>query len=141
MLGKRNKKTSKKLDDHVRLQKCSVIVIFPIYDQFGDICKPNSRRIICKTYIFINSKLLSYENWKQNLKISNTAVTLLLWVKALFFTKKNADFLQKILTSAKKRRSCYQKAYFLKLNMFVYLRNKFQVSSVNLRSFRQGEQL
>ena len=39
---------------------CDVIVIFPIYDQFEAIRKPDSRRIVCKTYIFIN------KNWKQN---------------------------------------------------------------------------
>ena len=33
----------------------------PIYGQFGAIWKPNSGRIVCKTYIFINSNLLSYK--------------------------------------------------------------------------------
>ena len=47
-------------------EKCDVIDIFSIYDQFGAIPKPDSRRIVCKTYIFINSNLLSYKNWKQN---------------------------------------------------------------------------
>ena len=45
---------------------CNFIVIFPIYGQFGAIRKPDSGRIVCKTYIFINSNLLSYKNWKQN---------------------------------------------------------------------------
>ena len=36
-----------------------VIVTFPIYGHFGAIWKPDSRRIVCKTYIFINSNLLS----------------------------------------------------------------------------------
>ena len=45
---------------------CDVIVIFSIYGQFGPIQKPDSGRIVCKTYIFINSNLLSYKNWKQN---------------------------------------------------------------------------
>ena len=45
---------------------CDVIVIFPIYGQFGAIWKPNSGRKVCETYIFINSNLLSYKNWKQN---------------------------------------------------------------------------
>ena len=43
-----------------------VIVIFPIYDQFGANPKPDSGRLVCKTYIFINCNLLSYENWRQN---------------------------------------------------------------------------
>ena len=71
-----------------------VIVIFPIYGQFEAIRKPESGRMVCKIFIFINSNLLSYKNWKQNSKISNTALTLLLWVKVLFLPK-NADFLQK----------------------------------------------
>ena len=45
---------------------CDVIVIFPIYGQFGAMRKLDSGRIVCKTYIFIESNLLSYKNWKQN---------------------------------------------------------------------------
>ena len=45
---------------------CDDTVIFPIYSQFGTIRKPDSGCIVCKTYIFINSYLLSYKNWKQN---------------------------------------------------------------------------
>ena len=33
------------------LADCDVIVIFPVYGQFGAIRKPGSRRIVCKTYI------------------------------------------------------------------------------------------
>ena len=43
-----------------------IIAIFPIYNQFGAIQKPDSVSIVCKTYIFINSNLLCYKNWKQN---------------------------------------------------------------------------
>ena len=67
---------------------------FLIYGQFGAIWKPDFELIVCKTYNFINSNLLSYKNWKQNWKISNTVLTLLLWVKVLFWPK-NSDFLQK----------------------------------------------
>ena len=56
-LDKRNKTTSKKFDDDVMSTNRDVIVIFPIYGQFGD-----SRRIVCKTYIFINSNFLCYKN-------------------------------------------------------------------------------
>ena len=42
-------------------ENCDVIAIFPIYGQFGAIWKPDSGRIVCKTYIFINSNLLSYK--------------------------------------------------------------------------------
>ena len=60
-LGKRNKTTSKVCDD-VMLANCDVIVIFPTYGQFGAIQKPDSGCIVCKTYIFMNSNLLSYKN-------------------------------------------------------------------------------
>ena len=36
-LDKRNKATSKKFGDNVISKKCDVIVIFPIYGQFGAI--------------------------------------------------------------------------------------------------------
>ena len=43
-----------------------VIVFIPISGQFGVIRKPDSGRVVCKTYFFIKSNLLSYKNWKQN---------------------------------------------------------------------------
>ena len=43
-------------------KNCDVIAIFSIYGQFGAIWKPDSGRIVCKTYIFINSNLFSYKN-------------------------------------------------------------------------------
>ena len=61
-LGKRNKTTSKKIDDSTKLENCNVIANFPIYRQFGAIQKPDSGRIVCKTYISVNSKILSYKN-------------------------------------------------------------------------------
>ena len=44
---------------------CDVIAIFPIYGQFVAIQKPDSGGIVCQTYIFIKSNLLSYKNRKQ----------------------------------------------------------------------------
>ena len=61
-IDKKNKATSKKIDDDVILENCDVIAIFAIYGQFGAMRKPDFGRIVCKTYIFINSKLLSYKN-------------------------------------------------------------------------------
>ena len=61
-LNKGNKTTSKKLDDDLMSSNCDVIFSFPIYDQFGAIWKPDSGRLVCKTYISIKSKLLSYKN-------------------------------------------------------------------------------
>ena len=57
---------SRKIDNDAVLASSDVIVIFPIYGQFGAIWRPDSGRMVCKTYIFINSNLLSYKNWKQN---------------------------------------------------------------------------
>ena len=61
-LDKKNKTTSKIFDIDIMSENCDVIVIFLIYGQFGAIQKPDSVRIVCKTYIFINSKLLFYKN-------------------------------------------------------------------------------
>ena len=61
--GKQN--NIKKTDDEVMSANCDVIAMFPIYDQFGAIWKSDSGYIACKTFIFINSNLLSYKNWKQ----------------------------------------------------------------------------
>ena len=61
-LEKRNKTRLRKFDDHVMSKNCDVIVIFPTYGQFGAIWKPHSGRVVCKTYIFIKSNLLSYKN-------------------------------------------------------------------------------
>ena len=47
-------------------ENCKLIVILPIYSQSGAIWKPNSRCMDCKTFIFINSNLLWYKNYKQN---------------------------------------------------------------------------
>ena len=58
---KRNKKTSKKLM-LTSSQKIVMLLLFLIYDQFGAILKSESRRIVCKTYILINSNLSSHKN-------------------------------------------------------------------------------
>ena len=61
-IDKRNKTTSKKFDDDVMSENCDVIVVFPIYGQFGAIRLPDYESIVCKTYIFVKSNLLSYKN-------------------------------------------------------------------------------
>ena len=43
---KRNKSTSKKVEDDVVSAKCDVKVIFPIYGQFGAIRKQHSESIV-----------------------------------------------------------------------------------------------
>ena len=63
-IDKRNKTTSKKFDNVVMSANCDVVVIFPIYGQSGAIRKLDSGGIVCKTYISINSNLLSYKDWE-----------------------------------------------------------------------------
>ena len=48
------------------LENCNVIPIFRIYGQFGGIQMPDFGHMVRKTYIFINSNVLSYKNWKEN---------------------------------------------------------------------------
>ena len=67
-LDKRNKTGSKKTCRWPHVSNYGVIIIFPIYCQFGAIRKPDSGLIVCKTNIFIKSKFLSYRKWKTNLK-------------------------------------------------------------------------
>ena len=45
---------------------CDVIAIFLVYGQNGAIQKLDSRYKAYKNYIFINSRFLSYKDWKQN---------------------------------------------------------------------------
>ena len=52
--------------DNVILANCDVIKVFLIYAQFKAIWKPDFGRVVCKSYIFIESNLLLYKNWKQN---------------------------------------------------------------------------
>ena len=93
-IEKRNKTTLKKIWSWRHVRKLWRHCHFLIWGQFGAIRKPDFGRIVCKTYDLINSNLLSYKNWKQNQKISKTALTLLLWVKVLFLPK-NADYCKK----------------------------------------------
>ena len=97
-----------------------------IKSQFGAISKADSGRMVCNTYIFINSILLLYGNWMQ----LNTALIPMLWVKVVFLAK-NAN-INKILEAL------VMKGIFSEIHMCVYLSTKFQVSSIILTSFRQG---
>ena len=64
--SKKKQNSVKTFDGDVMLVNYNVIIIFVIYSQFGAIRKPDSRLMVCKTYIFIKSNLLSYKTWKQN---------------------------------------------------------------------------
>ena len=57
---------SKKIGDNIMSANCDVIIIFLIYGQLRAIWKPDSTYMVCESYIFINSNLLSYKSWKQN---------------------------------------------------------------------------
>ena len=54
-----NLTSEKKNYDDVMLENNDVIVIFFILDQLGANWKPNSGRIVYKTYVFINRNFLS----------------------------------------------------------------------------------
>ena len=73
---------------------CDDIVIFFIYGQFGAIQKPDSRHMVYKTYIFINSNLLSYKHWRQNYKKLEHSFYTIALSKGTIFAK-NAAFLRK----------------------------------------------
>ena len=60
-LENRNKITSKKIGDDLMLANCDASLIFSIHGQFGAIRKADFGRIVCKTYILINSNLLFYK--------------------------------------------------------------------------------
>ena len=85
--------------------------------------------------IRFNENLLSNKNWKQNWKILNTNLPLLLWVPVLLVKKLSLRG-TKIVTSAKLW--CYR-LYFLELHMHVCLRIKFQLYLIIPTSFRQLE--
>ena len=61
-LGKRNKTTPKKFEGGVMSDYCDAIVIFPIFGQFGAIRRADSKRTVCKAYIFVNGNFLSCKN-------------------------------------------------------------------------------
>ena len=61
-LDRTNMATPKKIDNDIMLANRDVIVIFPIYGRFGAIQKLDYQSMVCKTYIFINSNLLSDKN-------------------------------------------------------------------------------
>ena len=61
-LDKKKQNNVKKIEHDVISVNCDVIVIFPVYCQFGAIWMSDSGCMVCKTCILINSKILSYQN-------------------------------------------------------------------------------
>ena len=75
-LDRRNKRTSGKFDYEVMSENCDIIVIFPIYGQFGAIWKPDSGRIVCKMNILINSNLLSWKRQTELKRLQHSSYTI-----------------------------------------------------------------
>ena len=67
-IDKRNKTTWKNVDDEIMSKNCDAISVFAIYGQFGAVLKPDFKCIVWKINIFINRNILSYKNWKTELK-------------------------------------------------------------------------
>ena len=65
-LDKSNTVTSKKMILTSRRQIVTSLYFFPIYGHFEAIQKWDSGLAVYKTYIFINSNILSNKTWKQN---------------------------------------------------------------------------
>ena len=55
-LDKRNTAMAKNLVDNVMSTNCDSIVFFPIYDQSAAMRKPDSGRMVYKTFTFISNK-------------------------------------------------------------------------------------
>ena len=85
--------------------------------------------------ICFNENLLSNKNWKQNWKIFNTNLPLLLWATVLLVKKLSLRG-TKIATSGK---LWHYRLYFLELHIYVCLRIKFQFYLIIPTSFRQLE--
>ena len=60
-LDKSNTVILKNINDDIISVDCSFIASLPIYDKFEANRKPDSGRMICNAYIFINSNLLTYK--------------------------------------------------------------------------------
>ena len=78
------------------LGNCDVVICFPIYGQSGAIQKPDCKCTVCKTYIFINSHLLSYKNLKKSKSLYRSFHTIALskdtfLPKSAIFLQRNAD--------------------------------------------------
>ena len=74
---------------------------------------------------------------KNRTKKSLTELSHYCFQQRYIFGQKVLIFCKKMLTSAKLRGARHQQAYFLKLNMSVYFRAKFEVPSIILTGFRQ----
>ena len=128
-MRKTQQRQKKKIDNDIMSTNCDVITFFAIYGQFGAIRKPDSGRMICKTYN-------SYQNCYQ--KISNTALILLLWVKVLLLLK-NVDLLQKTVDIMKIKGVLPQKGIFSETTYLFVLLHQISSFQHNSNEFQTGE--
>ena len=73
---KRKRKKHRKNDNDVMSASFDAIAIFPTYGQFGAIPKPDFRCIVCKTYSFTYSNIVTFYLTKTGNRISNRTLTL-----------------------------------------------------------------
>ena len=100
---------------------CDIIVIFPIYGQFGVTQKPDSGHIVCKTYF--SSKVTFYTT-KTDSRTKKSNIDL---SKGTAFAK-NTDFLQEGADIRKIKRALVLKGLFSETAYVCTY--KFQVSSI-----------
>ena len=88
------REAKQKNDDDVMPANCDLIFIFPIYGQLGAIRKPDSGRIVCKTYIFLLVVTFILQKLKTEPKnLCHSCHTIVL--NKVIFLPKSAEFLQK----------------------------------------------
>ena len=72
------------------LENCDVIVIFPIYSHFGAMQKPDSKRMVCKSYILIIVTFCLTKT-KSRTKKFVTQFSCYCFESRYYFCNKNAD--------------------------------------------------
>ena len=108
--------------------------LWPIWSNSEAGFRTHSVKLKISIIVTFYLKTLKTEN--RTKKNSNTILTLLLWLKVLYFFLKNAVFCKKNADISKSGGSC-TKRYIFWNYMCVYLRTKFQVSIIILTSLRQ----
>ena len=85
----------------------------------------DSERVVCKTYVLINSNLKKLLGQLTN---------------CFYFSQTLVNFCKKEKKGniSKTKKALLLEVYFLKLLICIYLRTKFEVSGIILTSFRQG---
>ena len=104
-------------------KNCDAVVMFSIYGRFGAIRKPDSRRIVCKTYVFISSSRLSYKTESRTKKFL-TQLSHYCLEQRYYFCQKMLTFLQKNADMSKIKRELVRKGIFSETtNVCTYVSN------------------